>query len=474
MSWRRRLRALPLRSKLLVTLIGAGAVLLGVTTYLSFGYWKTETISAAEAQALLAAGSVHVPVEQALRAGRTEDARRVLRRLTTSSAVVGARVYGAGGVIVASARVAEEGQRRAGLWLPDAATLGAAGVARVEDDEARVRAFMPLRIPADAVLEVEFSLAPVQGAMTRGSRLAAALLFVSLFLVVLVFWLMLEREVVQPLERVRELMEGEADVPRGDELRHLADSVATLVEREQAATSLAAEQGRRLAAQQSLAEVGQLAAEMAHEFKRPLATMHTALNVLEQEYALDGRARELFEGVNAQISHLSTSVQDLFALARPLAPGTEAVDMRAIADDALLELSGHPSLETVSIRRVYDDGPLHVRGDARRLQQAVQNLVLNAAEAMPAGGTVTVELARLAGDVVLAVSDTGQGIPPDMVDHVLRPFYTTKPLGTGLGLPLVARIADAHGGSIAIDSVVGEGTTVHVRLPALRETAVPA
>ncbi|HEY0824887.1 MAG TPA: hypothetical protein VGD76_13955, partial [Ramlibacter sp.] len=79
MSWRRRLRALPLRSKLLVTLIGAGAVLLGVTTYLSFGYWKTETISAAEAQALLAAGSVHVPVEQALRAGRPDDARRVLR-----------------------------------------------------------------------------------------------------------------------------------------------------------------------------------------------------------------------------------------------------------------------------------------------------------------------------------------------------------------------------------------------------------
>src|SRR5690606_6992851 len=169
---------------------------------------------------------------------------------------------------------------------------------------------------------------------------------------------------------------------------------------------------------------------------------------LEQEYALDGRARELFEGVNAQIGHLSTSVQDLFALARPLAPGTAAVEMRAIADGALVELSGHPSLGAVHIRRVYDDAPLRVRGDERRLQQAVQNLVLNAAEAMPSGGTVTIELARVADDVVLAVSDTGQGIPSDMVEHVLRPFYTTKPLGTGLGLPLVARIADAHGGTI--------------------------
>ena len=80
MSWTRRIRTLPLRRKVLVTVAGAAAILLGITTYLSFGYWHAESIAAAEAQALLAASSVHVPVEQALRAGRTEDARRVLRR----------------------------------------------------------------------------------------------------------------------------------------------------------------------------------------------------------------------------------------------------------------------------------------------------------------------------------------------------------------------------------------------------------
>src|SRR5690606_37014375 len=264
MSWTRRIRTLPLRRKVLVTVAGAAAILLGVTTYLSFGYWHAESIAAAEAQALFAASAVHVPVEQALRAGRTEDARRVLRRLTTSSGGTGARVYGTGGLIVASATSSEEGQRRAGLWLPDAGTLGAAGVARTEGD-VRVRAFMPLRIPADAVLEVEFSLAPLQSAMTRGSRLAASLQFASLLLVAAVVWLMLEREVMQPLERMRELMHREAQ--GGDEVRALAESVATLMEREQAASSLAEEQGRRLAAQESLAEVGQLAAEMAHEFK---------------------------------------------------------------------------------------------------------------------------------------------------------------------------------------------------------------
>jgi len=466
MSWTRRIRTLPLRRKVLVTVAGAAAILLGVTTYLSFGYWHAESIAAAEAQALFAASAVHVPVEQALRAGRTEDARRVLRRLTTSSGVTGARVYGTGGLIVASATSSEEGQRRAGLWLPDAGTLGAAGVARTEGD-VRVRAFMPLRIPADAVLEVEFSLAPLQSAMTRGSRLAASLLFVSLLLVAAVVWLMLEREVMQPLERMRVLMHREAQ--GGDEVRALAESVATLMEREQAASSLAEEQGRRLAAQESLAEVGQLAAEMAHEFKRPLATMHTALNVLEQEYALDGRARDLFEGVNAQIGHLSTSVQDLFALARPLAPGTESVDMREAADSGLLEVSGHPALAGITLRRDYADVPLYVRGDMRRLQQVVQNLVLNAAEAMSGNGAVMVSVEREGADVVLRVSDNGAGIPAEILENVLRPFYTTKPLGTGLGLPLVARIADAHGGTVSIDSRAGEGTTVCVRLPAMRD-----
>jgi len=472
MSWTRRISALPLRRKVLVTVAGAAAILLGVTTYLSFGYWHAESIAAAESQALLAASSVHVPVEQALRAGRTEDARRVLRRLKASSAVTGARVYATGGLIVASATSSEEGQRRAGLWLPDARTLGSTGVARTEGDDTRVRAFMPLRIPADAVLEVEFSLEPLQSAMRRGSRLAVALLFVSLLLVVAVIWLMLEREVMQPLERMRELMHRDAQ--GGDEVRALAESVATLMEREQAASSLVEEQGRRLAAQESLAEVGQLAAEMAHEFKRPLATMHTALNVLEQEYALDGRARDLFEGVNAQIGHLSTSVQDLFALARPLAPGTDRVDMRAAADSGLLEVSGHPAVAGITLRRSYADGSLYVRGDARRLQQVVQNLVLNAAEAMGGNGAVMVSVEREGADVVLRVKDNGPGIPAEMVDNVLRPFYTTKPLGTGLGLPLVARIADAHGGTVSIDSRVGEGTTVCVRLPALRDDSVAA
>src|SRR5690606_39441884 len=120
-------------------------------------------------------------------------------------------------------------------------------------------------------------------------------------------------------------------------------------------------------------------------------------------------------------------------------------------------------------RRDYADVPLYVRGDMRRLQQVVQNLVLNAAEAMSGNGAVMVSVEREGADVVLRVSDNGAGIPAEILENVLRPFYTTKPLGTGLGLPLVARIADAHGGTVPIDSRAGEGTTACARLPAMRD-----
>ena len=470
MGWRRRLRALPLRTKVLITLTGAGVALLAATTYLSFGYWKTESVAAAEAHALLAAASVRVPVEQALRAGRTADARRVLRRLTETAPVTAARVYdGQGRVLVASA-LPEEGERAPATWLPAAHVLGDAGVARAEEEESRVRAFVPLHIPGDALLEVDFSLVPLQAAMRRGGRLATGLLFASLLAIALVVWAMLEREVVQPLERVQGLVVADGSVRPGDEVRRLAATVANLVEREQAAETRVAEQQKRLDAQAGLAEVGSLAAEMAHEFKRPLATIHTALSLLEQEYALDGRGQQLFDAVGAQLGHLTTSVQDLFTLAKPVALATERVDVRHVADAALSELSGHPSFGRAHVTRTYPLEPVEVSADARRLQQALQNLLLNAAEAMPGGGTVTLAVEQPSpATVVVSVSDTGGGMSPEMREQVMRPFYTTKPLGTGLGLPLVARVVGSHGGRVDIDSEVGVGTTVRVMLPAAQE-----
>lgn len=468
MGWRIRLRQLPLRTKVVVTLVGAGFTLLGVTTYLSFGYWQREVIATSEQQALLAASSVRAGLESAMTSGRREQARRNLTKLAATAPITAARVYGTRGTIVLSANPNEEGTRRPGVWIPAAGELPSDGLARPSADQTAVRAFLPVSIPQPAVLEVEFSVEPLKRAMERGARLGMLLVVGSLFALAAILFSMIEREVVGPIQRMAGLL-GQLGDAGGGELRRIESSVAELIERGQTAEGLAEAQRRQLAAQAGLAEVGELAAEMAHEFKRPLASIRSALGLLEQEYVLEENAQRLLGAVNEQMERLTETMQDLFGLARPVGLETEPVDLRDVLDSALAQLAAHPAAQSVHVEREYDAAAEPVQGDAHRLEQAMLNLMLNAVEAMSAGGTLGVRTRMIDGPrVEVEISDTGSGIPASEVEKVLRPFYSTKPLGTGLGLPLVARVVAAHDGQLKIRSQPGAGTTVLVRFPVPR------
>jgi signal transduction histidine kinase len=469
-----RLKELPLRTKVLVTLVVAGLVLLGVTTHLSFRYWKGEALATSEQQALLAATSVRSAVEAPLAAGRPADARRALKRLVEITPVTRARVYGREGAILLSTEVAEEGRRAIGVWIPPARTLPAGGVVRATNGAATVVAYVPLAGGHEAqVLEVEFSVAAVTAAMDRGARLGIGLVIGSVLAFAAIFVTLMEREVVGPLQRMDALLAG-GEAARGgpargrrDEVGRIQASVTRLLEREREAAAARRAQAER----EGLAEVGQLAAEMAHEFKRPLASLTTALSLVQQEYELDPRQRELLAAMEAQLGQVTETMKDLLSLARPLEPELQAVSLHALLDGALVQLSGHPAAAAVAIRCDYDPNVEAVEADERRLEQAVLNLLLNGAEAMPGGGTLTLRTrAAGAGWVEIAVADTGVGIPPEKLDEVLKPFRSTKPQGTGLGLPLVARVVAAHGGRLGLESEPGVGTVVRIHLPVRHAT----
>lgn len=444
-----RLRSLPLRGKVVVTVVGTVVAVLGASTYLSFRYWQNEALAASEHQALLAAASTQATLESALRLGRTEPARHSLALLRGDGAITGARVYDRNGTIVLSANRYEEGARSASVWIPSADQLPRGGLVKPVEGGRSVRAFLPLSIPEPAVLEVEFSVAATKAAMERGARLGIGLMAASLLLVAGAVVTMFEREVVAPMHRMQVMLRE--------------------------ATERADDSHRRLEAREGLAEVGELAAEMAHEFKRPLASIRTAVEVLQLEYRLDEGGREVLDAVEGQLEHLQETMQDLFALAKPVVLETEQVDLADVLDEALVEAAGLPRADRVEIRRDYVRQGLAVPGDARRLRQAVVNIVANAIEAMPEGGLVTVS-AREIGDeaVEVAVKDTGPGLDPSQVEAALRPFYSTKPLGTGLGLPLVARIVSAHRGGMSLESRPGRGTTVRITLPLSREPLLGA
>jgi signal transduction histidine kinase len=465
MSWIRRLRGQPLRTKLVITAVGTAVIVFAIVSSLTFNYWRQESVAAAEQQALLAAASVRSAVEAGLTAQDHGRARRALQELVRLESIVGARVYSPAGVVVVSTDREEEGTRPVGVWIPTPRDLPSAGIARLTSDEEQVNAFLPLRAGGAAILQVDFSLAPLQAAMDRAARLGLLLLVGSLAAVIFIVATMLEREVVTPIERMAGILGPEGPVIRGAELAHIEASVSDLVRKERAATQRADEQEARLATQAGFAQVGEMAAEMAHEFKRPLASIRSTVTLLEQEYELDAQAQSLLAAVDSQLGKLTETMQDLFALAKPVEMQDEEVDLADTVDSALSQLAGLVDTSGRRVERTYAPGTPAFHGDRHRIEQAVLNVMLNAMESMESGGMLRISVGEAGDWLALEFRDTGPGIPESEIEKVLLPFYSTKPAGTGLGLPLVARVVAAHGGELDIRSEPGHGTTVRILLP---------
>jgi two-component system, NtrC family, sensor kinase len=466
-GWLRTLRAQSLRTKMIITAVGTAVVVFAVISSLTFGYWRQESVSAAEQQALLAAASVRSAVETGLTAGDPGRARRALQELVQLESIVGARVYGPNGVILVSNAREEEGTRPAGVWIPGPRDLPPGGTARLTPDGDLVNAFLPVRAGGAVLLQVDFSLVPIQEAMDRAARLGLLLLVGSVAAVIFIVATMLEREVVTPMERMAGILRAD-DAPTGGAATDLAQieaSISALLRKERETARRAAEQEERLASQAGFAQVGEMAAEMAHEFKRPLASIRSAITLLEQEYELNDQAQSLLAAVDGQLGKLTETMQDLFALARPVELESERVELADTVDSALAQLAGLVDTSGRRVHRDYDPATPPVYGDRHRIEQAVLNIALNAMEAMETGGSLSIAL-RPAGDgAELEFKDTGPGIPESEIEKVVLPFYSTKPAGTGLGLPLVARVVAAHRGSLDIRSEPDVGTTVRITLP---------
>jgi signal transduction histidine kinase len=407
MNWRPRIQRYPLRIKVLLTLIGAAVLVLGVSTHLSFSYWKSEAVAAAEQQALLAAASARTAVESGLQSGRTEYARRALQQLRAHEPVLGVRVYARDGSVLISPDEGDEGRRPTGIWMPAPRELRPEGVVRADVERDLVRAFVPISVPPAAVLEVEYSLGRVRQAMDRGARLGLGLVIGTIFALAAILFMMLEREVVGPLTRMADLVATGGGGDRADEMQRIEAGVADLLEKE----SQASAQRQQFMEQAGFAQVGEMAAEMAHEFKRPLASIQSAIQLLSQEYVLEARGQKLLGAVEDQLDHLSETMRDLFTLAKPVGLEPEPVSLREVMDSALAQIAGHPATEGLAVHREYPSDDVVVRGDARRLEQAAANLMLNAAEAMESGGALTLRMGSTETSGWLEVADTGAGIP---------------------------------------------------------------
>lgn len=242
--------------------------------------------------------------------------------------------------------------------------------------------------------------------------------------------------------------------------------------------------------QEKLATLGTLAAGIAHEIRNPLTSLKARLYTLEKHLQTLPAARKDTDIINAEITRLERIVRDVLNFARPSEPKLETL----AADSLLREIHSLMSaaLENRGIKLLLEDEPdLFIRVDASHLKQVLINLVRNAADAIDGAGMIKLcakgSHARLRGHereaVILEVVDNGKGIPPEVEKRLFDPFFSTKETGTGLGLPIAARIVEKHGGMLRYQTQPGRGTTFGVVLPRelekpserrARDTAVPA
>jgi signal transduction histidine kinase len=256
---------------------------------------------------------------------------------------------------------------------------------------------------------------------------------------------------------------------RGHELEHLNRELAA------AGRSLAREveeqdqelrqTTRRARAAEDLASAAALVAGLAHEIGTPMGVIRGHAEALEG--AVEGeRAQWRLRTIRTQIDRISEIIQALLNIARPRELVRVPVALGEVVETSLAFLSEKLGRRGVEVERSLGRVP-EVLGDPDKLQQLFLNLFLNAIDAMPDGGTLSVRLRRKGAGTEIAISDTGFGIAAEDLEHVFEPFYTTKPAGrgSGLGLVVVRGIVADHGGTIEVTSATGRGTCFQIFLP---------
>ncbi len=217
---------------------------------------------------------------------------------------------------------------------------------------------------------------------------------------------------------------------------------------------------------EQIAELGTLASGMAHEIGTPMNVILGRAEYLLQRTADEGMKKGLAT-IIMQIERITKVMNQLLAFARRRTPERRIVDLGAIVDETLDIFQDRITHSRITVEKAIEADVPAISADRDQLIQVLINLVVNSLHAMPEGGRLRLSLDREDSHVRLGVSDTGHGMPEEIRSKIFEPFFTTKDFGkgTGLGLTVVKGIVEEHGGTIAVESVVGKGTTFWIQLP---------
>jgi signal transduction histidine kinase len=208
-----------------------------------------------------------------------------------------------------------------------------------------------------------------------------------------------------------------------------------------------------------LAALGQLSAGLAHELRNPLGSIKGSADLLARSSSHnDPMAKELASIISDEVDRTNSLVTRFLDFARPLEPRRESTDVTGVIDRAVVRAK-------VDAVRDYSPSLPRLAIDPELMEQVFLNLVTNASQASAPGVPITIRTREVDDQAEVSVIDHGCGIPPDKIETIFNPFVTTKQGGVGLGLAIVAKIVDGHGGKMSVESELGKGSTFRVLLP---------
>jgi len=278
--------------------------------------------------------------------------------------------------------------------------------------------------------------------------------------------------VTRPVKKLaagaREVAQGNWDarveIESSDEIGELAKAFNQMVRE-------LSEQRDRLVQAERVAAWRELARRLAHELKNPLFPLQITVENLERaKREHPGQFEEVFRESTAtllaELSNLKTIIGRFSDFAKMPTPQFETVDLNELVSAVLRLLEAQLTSSGVIHSEIHLDPHLpSIQADPEQIKRALQNLALNAMDAMPGGGTLRIQTRQYNSTVILEVSDTGQGLTKEECDRLFTPYYTTKQHGTGLGLAIVQSVVSDHGGTISVQSLPGRGATFRIELP---------
>lgn len=298
----------------------------------------------------------------------------------------------------------------------------------------------------------------------------AGLLLVALAIAVIIGW-QFTRPIQELASAARRVADSQLDfrvnIIRNDEVGQLAETFNEMID----GLKHKRELEEKLNQSERAAVIGRLTQSVAHEIRNPLNVINLSIDHVSNKFAPEDEVRRkqftrILSSIKDEITRLKHMVSDLLNYGRPAQLAMHKFDVRGLVDETLALVRPQADEQGVAIVASEDELPAEISGDREKLKSCFSNIVINALQAMPAGGQLTTEVHRSNGFVSVKISDTGVGIRREDLGKIFEPYFSTKQAGFGLGLAVTKKIIDEHDGFIEAQSEENQGTTFLIKLQA--------